>query len=151
TERRIEQTADPSQREQLYVRMARIHDEQLGRPDDAVASYKRVLELDPASQTALSALDQLFTRQRMWSDLAENLEAQLALAADDEQQIAPMLRLASLRETQMNQIEQAIDGYRSVLERDLSSAEALAALERLGREPAYELTIADLLEPLYRQ
>ncbi|HVJ90714.1 MAG TPA: tetratricopeptide repeat protein, partial [Labilithrix sp.] len=70
TERRIEQTADPEQREQLYVRMARIYDEKLGRPDDAVTSYKRVLELDPASQTALSALDALFTRQQMWSDLA---------------------------------------------------------------------------------
>jgi golgin subfamily B member 1 len=151
TERRIEQTADPDQREQLYVRMARIYDEQLGRPDDAVSSYKRVLELDPASQTALAALDQLFTRQRMWSDLAENLEAQLSLAADDEQQIALMLRLASLRETQMNQIEQAIEGYRSVLERDISNAEALGALERLGQDPAHELVIADLLEPLYRQ
>ena len=27
---------------------------------------------------------------------------------------------------------------------------ALAALERLGKSPKYELTIADLLEPLYR-
>ena len=151
TERRIEQTSDPESREQLYVRMARIYDEQLGRPEDAVASYKRVLELDPASHTALSALDALFTRQRMWSDLAENLEAQLALAVEDEQQIALMLRLAALRETQMNQLEQAIEGYRSVLERDISNAEALTALERLGSDPAHELVIADLLEPLYRQ
>jgi tetratricopeptide (TPR) repeat protein len=151
TERRIEQTADPQDREQLYVRMARIYDEQLGRPDDAVTSYKRVLELDPASQTALSALDQLFTRQSMWSDLADNLEAQLALATDDEQQIALMLRLASLRETRMNQIEQAIEGYRSVLERDISNAQALGALERLGQDATHELVIADLLEPLYRQ
>ncbi len=151
TERRIEQTADPDLREQLYVKMARIYDDQLGRPDDAVSSYKRVLELDPASQTALQALDQLFTRQRMWSDLAENLESQLSLAAEEEQQIALMLRLASLRETQMNLIEQAIDGYRSVLERDISNAQALGALERLGQDPQHELVIADLLEPLYRQ
>ena len=151
TERRIEQTSDPESREQLYVRMARIYDEQLGRPEDAVASYKRVLELDPASHTALSALDALFTRQRMWSDLAENLEAQLALAVEDDQQIALMLRLAALRETQMSQLEQAIEGYRAVLERDISNAEALTALERLGTDPQHELVIADLLEPLYRQ
>ena len=102
-------------------------------------------------QTALAALDALFTRQRMWSDLAENLESQLALATDDDAQIALMLRLASLRETEMSQVEQAIEGYRSVLERDVSNAQALGALERLGREPAHELVIADLLEPLYRQ
>lgn len=150
-ERRVEQSADPADREQLYVRMARIYDDQLGRPEDAVASYRRVLDLDPASQTALAALDALFTRQRMWSDLADNLEAQLSLAAEDEQQIALMLRLAALRETEMSQIEQAIDGYRSVLERDIGNADALGALERLGREPEHELVIADLLEPLYRQ
>lgn len=150
-ERRIEQTADPERREQLYGQMANIYDQQLGRPDDAVTSYKRVLDLDPASMTALAALDALFTRQSMWSDLAENLEAQLSLATDDEAQIALMLRLAALRETQMGQVEQAIDGYRTVLERDVSNAQALGALERLGQQPEYELVIADLLEPLYRQ
>src|SRR5262249_27062003 len=33
----------------------------------------------------------------------------------------------------------------------VNNAQALASLERLGKEPNYELTIADLLEPLYRQ
>ncbi len=150
-ERRIEGSPDAERSEALYGQMASIYDQQLGRPDDAVTSYKRVLELDPASSTALSALDALFTRQRMWSDLAENLEAQLSLATDDDAQIALMLRLASLRETEMSQVEQAIDGYRTVLERDVSNAQALGALERLGTQPAYELVIADLLEPLYRQ
>ncbi len=150
-ERRIENTSDPAVREHLFVQMARIQDEKLGSPEDAVASYKRVLELDPASQTALGALDALFTRQKMWSDLAENLESQLSLATEDEQQIALMLRLAALRETEMDQIDQAIEGYRAVLERDLSNTQALAALERLGQDAKYELTIADLLEPHYRQ
>ncbi len=150
-ERRIEQTNDPADRERLHVKMARIHDDQLGNPDDAVTSYKRVLELDPSSHTALAALDALFTRQRRWSDLAENLEAQLSLAVTDEDQLALMLRLAALRETQMGQVEQAIEGYRAVLERDLTNREALGALERLGQDPTHELVIADLLEPLYRQ
>lgn len=150
-EKRIEQTSDPDQREALFGQMARIYDQQLGRPDDAVTSYKRVLESDPANATALAALDALFTRQKMWSDLAENLDAQLSLATDDEAQIALMLRLAALRETEMAQIDQAIEGYRTVLERDVSNAQALSSLERLGGEPNYELVIADLLEPLYRQ
>mgnify|MGYP000034044289 CR=1 FL=1 len=39
--------------------------------------------------------------------LAENLEAQLALAASEDEQIALMLRLAALRESEMQLIEQA--------------------------------------------
>lgn len=149
--RRIEQTSDPDAREQLYVQMADVQDQKLGNPDDAVSSYKRVLESDPTSQRALAALDALFTRQRKWNDLAENLEAQLALASTDEAQLALMLRLAALRESEMGQVDVAIEGYRQVLERDATNAQALSALERLGREPAHELVIADLLEPLYRQ
>jgi len=150
-ERRIEQASDPDLREALYGQMAATYDDKLGRPSDAVASWRKVLEIDSASIAALSALDALFTRQKMWSELADNLEAQLVLAQEDEAQIALMLRLAALRETEMNQIDVAIEGYRSVLEREIGNQPALQALERLGKDKAYELTIADLLEPLYRQ
>ncbi|MGH7285439.1 MAG: tetratricopeptide repeat protein, partial [Polyangiaceae bacterium] len=148
--RRIDQAIEPDAREQLLVATANIYDERLQNPIEAVASYRKVLELDPANTRALAALDALFVRQKMWSELADNLEAQLSLAQTDEEQLALMLRLAALRETEMNQVEQAIEGYRSVLERDPSNGQALAALERLGQNEEYELQIADLLEPLYR-
>ena len=150
-QRRVDQTPDAEGREQLYVSIAQIYDQQLGQPEAAVSAYRKVLELDPASVRALTALDQLFTRQRMWGELAENLEAQLALATEDAAQIGFMLRLAALRESEMGQVDAAIEGYRSVLEREPSNAQALAALERLGKDAKFELTIADLLEPLYRQ
>ena len=130
--------------------MARIYDEKLGSPTDAVAAYRKVLELDPASSRALTALDALFTRQKMWNELADNLEAQLALASEEAAQLALMLRLAALRESEMGQVDVAIEGYRAVLERDPTNAQALGALERLGKDARYELVIADLLEPLYR-
>ena len=149
-ELRIEQTNDARDREALYAATAQIYDERLGRPDDAVAAYKKVLELEPGSDRALRALDDLFTRQKMWAELAENLEAQLALAAEDEAQLALMLRLSALREREMGLVDVAIEGYRQVLERAPTNPQALAALERLGQDEKYELTIADLLEPLYR-
>ncbi len=130
--------------------MAQIYDEKLGRPEDAVASWRKVLELEPTSQRALASLDALFTRQKMWSELADNLEAQLALAADDHTQLGLMLRLAALREKEMAQVEIAIEGYRAILERDIQNQPAFDALERLGKDSKHELTIADLLEPLYR-
>ncbi|MGA2449699.1 MAG: tetratricopeptide repeat protein [Polyangiaceae bacterium] len=149
-ERRVEQTVDGAERESLLVTMASIQDQMLGRPFDAVASYKKVLELEPGSDRALRALDDLFTRQSMWSELADNLEAQLSLAVTDEARRGLMLRLASLHETRMGQVDAAIEGYREILEREPTNTEALAALERLGADPAHELMIADMLEPLYR-
>ena len=99
--RRIELAEDGAERESLYAQMASVYEEKLGKPDEAIAEYKEVLTLDPTSQAALSALESLFTRQRMWDELAENLETRLGLAESEEEQIRLMLRLASLREKEM--------------------------------------------------
>ncbi|HEU4412622.1 MAG TPA: tetratricopeptide repeat protein [Polyangiaceae bacterium] len=149
--RRIDLAADPAAREGLYGQMARVYEERLGRPDQAIAAYREVLAADPTSLVALQALDALFSRQSLWSDLADNLEAQLGLAETDHERLALMLRLADLRETRMGETEQAIEIYRQVLERSPENPEALAALERLGKEEKHELVVADILEPLYRR
>jgi len=138
SQRRIDQTNDPEQREQLYYRMAAIYDEKLGKPEEGAGCYRKVLELDATNDKALAALDSLLVRQEMWPELAENLESQLALSTDENHQLALMLRLAQLRETKMNQVEAAIEGYRQVLERDANNAQALGALEALGRDPKHE-------------
>ncbi|MCA9627067.1 MAG: tetratricopeptide repeat protein [Myxococcales bacterium] len=149
--RRIELTQDGSEREGLYAQMAQVYEERLGQPADAIGAYREVLALDPASQVALRALDGLFSRQSMWPELAENLETQLGLAETEDEQLGLMLRLSALREQQMGLVEAAIEGYREVLERDPTNQAALSSLERLGRDQAHELMIAEILEPLYRQ
>lgn len=150
--RRIEHAGEtPAIREQLYAEMAELYEDKLGRPDEAIAAYREVLALDDTSEVAITALDGLFTRQSMWIELADNLEAQLRLATTEEAELALMLRLAELRESQMGQPAEAIEGFREVLERDPTNEGAVSALERLGAQPEHELAIAQILEPLYRQ
>ena len=149
--RRIELAQEPAEREALYAQMAEVYEQKLGQPEEAIAAYREVLTLDNTSLVALTALDGLFRRQGMWEELADNLEAQLSLAVVEEEQIRLMLRLASLRESKMQLVDSAIDIYSQVLERDQTNAEALAALERLGKLPEHEVAIAEILEPLYRQ
>jgi tetratricopeptide (TPR) repeat protein len=148
--RRIELVEDVGEREGLYAQMAAVFEEKLGKPDEAIQAYREVLALDPTSRVALDALDALFTRRAMWAELAENLEVQLGLADTEDGQLRLMLRLAALREREMGQVEAAIEGYRQVLDRDATNAEALGALERLGRDEQHGLSIAEILEPLYR-
>ncbi|MEI7893108.1 MAG: tetratricopeptide repeat protein, partial [Myxococcales bacterium] len=149
-QRRIARTDEAVLSEELLSQIARIYDEKLGKPAEAIEAFRKVLEQDPASMRGLTALDALFLRQSMWTELAENLDTQLSLASTDDAQLALMLRLAALREREMGQVDVAIEGYRAVLERESSSAEALTALERLGQQAAHEGLIADLLEPFYR-
>ncbi|WP_197041054.1 tetratricopeptide repeat protein [Chondromyces apiculatus] len=149
--RRIELAQEATERESLYAQMAEVYDHRLGQPEEAISAYREVLTQDPASLSALTALDSLFQRQEMWEELADNLEAQLNLSTDDAQQISLMLRLAALRESKMNMVDSAIDIYSQVLDRQPSNADALAELERLAKLPAHELAISEVLEPLYRQ
>jgi tetratricopeptide (TPR) repeat protein len=148
--KRIDLAEEPGQSEGLYAQMAEVYEEKLGQVDDAIAAYREILALDPTSGLALGALDGLLSRQGKWEELAENLETQLGLADTEEAQGELMLRLAALRESQMGQVAEAIEGYRQVLERDPTNVQALSALERLGRDAAHELLIAEILEPLYR-
>jgi hypothetical protein len=148
--RRIELAEEGVEREAIYAQMAQVYEEKLGKPDDAILAYREVLALDPTSRVALDALDALFTRRSMWSELAENLEVKLGLAENEDEQLGFMLRLAALREGQMGIADEAIEGYRQVLDRDPTNRAALTALERLGASEANALTIAEILEPLYR-
>ncbi len=148
--RRVEQTMDPAEKEELLLQMAQIQDQFLGEPSQAIATYKEILEVDPTSQRALTALDDLFGRQEMWVELADNVGRRLELATEEDEQIELMLRLAELRETRMGATDAAIEIYREVLDRQPENSAALAHLERLLEVPDHQLLIAEILEPLYR-
>ena len=150
-QRRIELSTDDSERETLYGEMATVLEEHLDEADLAIKAYQEVLSFSPGSTIALSALDGLFQRQERFSDLAENLETRLDLQTDPEVQLHLMLRLARLREEKMSDVQGAVEGYRSILQRDPRNQAALDALERLLQAPENELLIAEILEPLYRE
>lgn len=149
-QRRIELSQSDQERETLHVQMAQVFEHNLGKSDEAIEAYREVLALNPTNPVALSALDGLLGAQGLWEELAENLETQLGLTSNEHEQLSLMLRLASLREREMKQPEAAIEGYRLVLERDPVNAQALGALERLGQTEGNALSIAEILEPLYR-
>jgi tetratricopeptide (TPR) repeat protein len=149
--RRIDLSGSEEESIGLYGQLASVYEEKLARPDEAILAYREVLAIDPTSDSALGALDGLYARGEMWRELSENLETRLKLADTEEKQRTLMLRLADLFERRLEQVERAIDTYRDVLERDPYDQNALGALERLSQNPAHELGIAEILEPLYQQ
>ncbi len=148
--KKVELTSDGAQQEQLLTSMADIHEQLLGEPEQAIALHREILELDPTSKGALGALDRLLDKQAMWTDLADNIGRQLALATEPDEQTALMLKLASLRESRMGAADAAIEIHRDVLQRDPGNADALASLERLLQVPAHQPVITEILEPHYR-
>ncbi len=148
--RRAEQSTDPTEKEELLAQMAAIHDEFLQQPDHAIGIYKEILELDPTSTRALAALDDLYARQELWSDLADNVDRQLSMSTDPDAQVRLMLRLAELREQRMHAVDAAVEIYREILEQHPDNEIALGALERLIQEPEHQVGVAEILEPIYQ-
>ena len=64
-----ERTGDPDQRAAALLAAARMHDEQLGKPEDAIPLYRQVLEAWPADLYARQALAEALRRTGRWAEL----------------------------------------------------------------------------------
>ncbi len=146
---KVEITDDIEAKEQIYLQMSMIFEEMLDRPEDAITCLKEVLGFDPANMGALKELDKLFRQLERWTDLADNLQAQLSMGEDAEETIALNLRLAELNEKQLGQIGAAIEIYREVLNVDASNEKAIEALEGIIENLEFRRDVADILQPIY--
>ncbi len=148
--RRVDIAQEQPERLEFLFRIASIHEEMLGKPDDAIETYNEILGQAPDDLKALRALDRLYVARGAWRDLGDNISRQLTLVEDRDQQVRLLVRLAQLRETHLNETAAAVETYRQVLDHEDQNRDAVAALERLVRIPEHEITIATILEPIYK-
>ncbi|MCK9522586.1 MAG: tetratricopeptide repeat protein, partial [Proteobacteria bacterium] len=147
---KVDVSSDATEKAQVYRQMAMIFKDMLEKHDEAIASMKELLLLDPADLDALQSLDRLFTHTEKWADLADNLQQQLSLEADVSNIISLKLRLAGLQEAYLSETSAAIDVYREVLDLDLENDAAISALEAMLDNAEVQQDVAEILEPIYR-
>jgi tetratricopeptide (TPR) repeat protein len=148
--RKADIATEPQARLEMLFRIAAIHEEVLQNPEDAVSTYNEILGQDPDNLMALRALDRLYLQGEQWQDLGDALTRQLTLATDESEQVILLVRLAQLRETHLGELAAAIETYRQVLDLQPQNDDAVTALERLIVNHDHELTIAQILEPIYQ-
>ena len=130
-EQKLEAAAGLEEKKATLLEMARIYDGQLKDPGEAIASLRRVLELDGADAEALSALATLYRRESRWGELVGILARARDLAQDDPTRIVYQLQISSLNENEIGDVEAAVEGYRGALGLDDRQRDALLGLERL--------------------
>nr|HEX4312425.1 tetratricopeptide repeat protein [Kofleriaceae bacterium] len=148
--RRVDIASTDDQRLEFLFRIAQIHEEMLTAPNDAIDTYNEILGQAPDDLKALRALDRLYVGRQAWRDLGDNISRQLQLVEQPRDQVALLVRLAQLRETHLGEVAAAVETYRQVLDHEDANADAIEALERLVAQPEHELTIATILEPIYK-
>lgn len=130
-ERKANASEDVNARIDGLRRIARVLDERAGDIDGAVSAYRRILELDGNNETALRELAELLERNERWSALIGVLERHEELADNPADGLAIRYRIAGIWESQLDNYDQAINVYQSILDDDSTYHLAQKALERL--------------------
>ena len=134
----------------LRLRLGRILVEEVQRIDDAIACFRAVYDADGENGEALAALERLYRQTARFADLLGIYEKKRDLALDAQEKKAINYEIAKLFETEIQDLDKAIETYCSVLEDDGADARALAALDvlygRLSRWEPYVDTLRRRIE-----
>jgi tetratricopeptide (TPR) repeat protein len=119
--------AGPERRE-LWMEMAKLAAERLDLGAQAVALYKRVLDEEPASPTALDALEKHAERDKDFATVAEVLERRVELAPDAASRLAILLKLGGIYSDRVRDASKSMSAWRRVLALQPGHAKALRVL-----------------------
>ena len=119
------------QRRMLELRVARVLDEELGRFDEAIVTYRALLERDPTDTQAASALERILRRLDRRDDLRWLLDLRVTHAPSDAERVAQLGEWATLEEEAFEAVDRAAALYRRMLEIVPDDRTALTTLPRL--------------------
>ena len=139
-------TAGNGERRSLELKLARVYAEALGRTEDAIGHYKRLLELDPADDDAASALEAILRREDRRDDLRWLLDLRATNAPSSEAQVRLLSEWAALEEDVFEARDRAAGLLRRVLEVDPANDAALRTLPRLLLSAGDAAAAAEVME-----
>lgn len=146
--RKLAWSDDRTERQELMLRIAAIQEEQCAQTDAAVATFHELLEENPAAAAALDALERIYLAGERWRDLVGIYQRRVALASSPEARRVHWLRIATIQEAELHDLDEATAAYLALLgdlPNDLEALRAVARIYRLGeRWP-------DLLDMLERE
>ena len=140
---------DAPSRRNFLVRIATTLADKLTDVKEAIDAYRVVVDDFGADRASLAALAPQYELSDRWSDLAETLEADLALAEGPTDKLAILARLGEVRQEKLGEIEGAIDAYRQALALDPTHVACRTALEDMLENPTARREAAAILRPLY--
>lgn len=129
----------------LARRVAALHDQVLGKPEDAEPFHKKVLSVQPDDEAAFLSLKELYTNAERWTDLQELYRVRIAQTVDAEAKLDLLLQVCFLFEELTDDPAQAMLAYAQVLELDPGHIASRRSLDRLYVRTGKHKELADLL------
>ena len=140
---------DTETRKPILYEIARLHQGQLGDSESAIATYRAVLEDDPADGVALEALDRLFLETSAWDAYADVLRRRIDLDASEAELVDLKFRLAQTQHQHLGDAASALTNYREILFINQDHEGARLALEGMLGDEEQRAEAAAILETIY--
>ncbi|WP_394849047.1 tetratricopeptide repeat protein [Pendulispora brunnea] len=151
--RRVELCSDDESdlKFQLYLDAANRYEYGLSDRREAIELLNQALEVRSGDVDVVRRLDKLYTAEKMWPELLDNLRLQVAQSQDEAEGRTLRKRIGALLAHELDDAPQALGAYREVLESGAFDEEAAKAIRELG-ESRDELRgeAAAALEPVLR-
>lgn len=117
-------------RRDLLVEIAELHEQRLGRSQDAEAVYLEILNVDPTHAGAYRALTRLYRDGERWSDLRSLVQEREKLTIEPGAKIDLLAQIAEIDESVLDDNDHAVATFQRMLELDPSDMRAYRALDR---------------------
>ena len=139
-------TEQPSLVVELHGRLGALYAQRLNRPQQAIRSYRAMLEARPGDVEVLQMLEALYRQTGAWEDLARAGEALIAGCSDAEEKKSRMLDLAETLEQKVHDRPAAIEWLRKVREEFGDDREILQRLDTLLEAAGQWPDLAEVLQ-----
>jgi tetratricopeptide (TPR) repeat protein len=142
----VELEEDEAAKKQLLGRLGTLREGPLADRPGAIAAWKRRLAMDEADLEALEALDRLYTAIADYLELVLILRAREKLAEDAELRRTLLRRSAEVLSRELDDVQGAIEAYRTLLDDFGPDRPTLAALAALYEKAKQHRDLADAIE-----
>ena len=105
----------------------------LGKVEEAIETWKRVLDLRGEDPEALWALANLYEQRGKWAELSDVLERHFDIAESDEDRVNILTRRARLFSEQLERDDEALETWQRVLDIDFANVASLRAIAQIWR------------------
>ncbi|GAB4566919.1 MAG: hypothetical protein Tsb0020_19040 [Haliangiales bacterium] len=133
--RRVALADAASAKVELLFKVAFIEEERLAALDEAAATYRAILALDPDSHRAMRALAKLEETRGDWQGLTSALALELEHTDDVDAKVALHMRIGGLYEDSLARPGEALESYCAALALAPGRAQIHNALERFLGAP----------------
>ena len=142
----VDWTDDLELRKEHLFRIAEIQEQYLNNPEDAVQTFNSISELDPEDTRALDSLERLYLRAEKWSELVGILRRRTEVTMDGDERRKLWSRIAMLQEDALEDTDEAIRAWSTLLDENPDDLEAIRSLSRLYESSSRWRDLYDMLD-----